>query len=237
MIPQNMHEKLYRQIVFEAARLMYTRQETDARRARLLAARRFRHGYISNSELPSSREIHDQVQRLTNGEPLEYPLLPSESEIAASDEVRFEVYRTLLIALECVKQSRKRHPEGDALYHSLQVFELARDEDAYDEDFLLAALLHDVGKAIDPLDHISAGLAALQGVISERTAWFIEQHILARGLLDGTIGVRARRRLSESPDFDLLEALARCDRDGCVPGARVCELDEALDYIRSLDEL
>ena len=235
-----MHEKLYRQIVFEAARLMYTRQETDARKARLLAARRFRHGYIPNSELPSSREIHDQVQRLTNGEPLEYPLLPTEptdSEITASDGERFAFYRTLLIALECVKQSRKRHPEGDALYHSLQVFELARDEDSYDEDFLLAALLHDVGKAIDPLDHIGAGLAALHGMISERTEWFIEQHILARGLLDGSIGVRARRRLAESADFELLETLARCDRDGCVPGARVCDLDEALEYIRSLDDL
>ena len=56
----------------------------------------------------------------------------------------------LLQPLEGVKQSPKYHPEGDALYHSLQVFELARDERPYDEEFLLAALLHDVGKAIDP---------------------------------------------------------------------------------------
>ena len=40
------------------------------------------------------------------------------------------------------------HPEGDALYHSLQVFDLACEESPYDEDFLLAALLHDVGKAM-----------------------------------------------------------------------------------------
>ena len=60
----------------------------------------------------------------------------------------------LLQPLEGVKQSPKHHPEGDALYHSLQVFELARDERPYDEEFLLAALLHDVGKAIDPADHV-----------------------------------------------------------------------------------
>ena len=67
---------------------------------------------------------------------------------------RFELYRMLLRPLEGVKQSPKYHPEGDALYHSLQVFELARDERGYDEEFLLAALLHDVGKAIDPSDHV-----------------------------------------------------------------------------------
>ena len=41
-------------------------------------------------------------------------------------------------------------PEGDALYHSLQVFALASDRLPYDEEFLTAALLHDVGKAINP---------------------------------------------------------------------------------------
>ena len=80
------------------------------------------------------------------------------------------------------------HPEGDALYHSLQVFDLARDELPYDEEFLLAALLHDVGKAIDPHDHVAAGLEALEGYITPRTAWLIEHHMEAHALADGTLG-------------------------------------------------
>ena len=36
--------------------------------------------------------------------------------------------RSLLLPLENVKGRLKYHPEGDALYHSLQVFDLARDE-------------------------------------------------------------------------------------------------------------
>jgi len=37
------------------------------------------------------------------------------------------LYQALLLPLENVKQSRKYHPEGDVLYHSLQVFDLARE--------------------------------------------------------------------------------------------------------------
>ena len=55
----------------------------------------------------------------------------------------------------------------------MQVFMLAREAMPYDEEFLLAAILHDVGKAIDPDDHVVAGLEALDGFITERTSWLI----------------------------------------------------------------
>ena len=38
---------------------------------------------------------------------------------------RFDVYRANLVPLAKVKQNVVRHPEGDVLYHSLQVFQLA----------------------------------------------------------------------------------------------------------------
>ena len=149
---------------------------------------------------------------------------------------RFEVFRMLLQPLEGVKQSVKWHPEGDALYHSLQVFELARDERAWDEEFLLAALLHDVGKAIDPSDHVGAALLALEGTITERTAFLIAHHMEAHAYHDGSIGARARTRLQNSEEFDDLMLLRECDRRGRVPGAMVGEVNEALEFIRSLDD-
>jgi hypothetical protein len=168
----------------------------------------------------------------------EYHELDVEHEVAAEERVdRFQVYRSLLLPLETVRQSREFHPEGDALYHSLQVFELARDELPYDEEFLLAALLHDVGKAIDPHNHVAAGLEALEDMITPRTVWFIEHHMEGHALHDGTIGARARRRLEESPDYEELVTLSRCDREGRVRGVQVPEVEEALEYVRELARL
>jgi hypothetical protein len=182
-------------------------------------------------ERASIRELETLLSR-------EYPALDLEAAVSeAAEQVdRFQVYQSLLLPLENVKQNLKYHPEGEALYHSLQVFDHARDALPYDEEFLLAALLHDVGKAIDSQEHVAAGLEALEGFITERTRWFIEHHMLAQQDLDGTLGARARRRLKESPDYDDLLTLARCDRAGRQIGAQAPELDEALDYIRELAE-
>ncbi|HEV3163080.1 MAG TPA: HD domain-containing protein [Isosphaeraceae bacterium] len=161
--------------------------------------------------------------------------LDDEVERVEDQIDRFELYRMLLQPLEEVKQSPKYHPEGDALYHSLQVFELAREDRGYDEEFLLAALLHDVGKAIDPADHVSAGLQALEGAITERTATLIAFHMEAQAHRSGTLGARQAARLKESTEFDDLMLLCELDRKGRVPGAIVCELSEALDYLRELE--
>ena len=120
----------------------------------------------------------------------EYPdIILDQAVIEAESKVdRFQIYRMLLLPLERVRQSPKYHPEGDALYHSLQVFDLACDAQPYDEEFLLAALLHDVGKGIDPHDHVAAGLEALGGYITPRTAWLIEHHMEGHALADGTLG-------------------------------------------------
>lgn len=360
------NEKLRREIAFEAARLMYGRQETEYFRAKQKAARRLCKGWVKPADLPSNREIRDQIQlfaRLHEGDkrtenlrdmrvealrvmrilrvfrprligstmtghvragsdidlhvfadnlegiiasldgegfvydverkrvrkhgeervfthvhiqdrfPIELTvyasdlahyvfkssvtgkaierasiaeleqLLAAEYPDMAIDEAlleaeqrvdRFQIYHLLLLPLEGVKQSPKWHPEGDALYHSLQVFDLARDALPYDEEFQLAALLHDVGKAIDPHDHVAAGLEALQGYITPRTHWLIEHHMDAAALRDGTLGARARRRLEENESFEELMLLSDCDRGGRQRGVETPELEEAIEHLREL---
>src|SRR5580704_2863970 len=230
-------DKLRQQILFEAARLMFQRQEQEYARAKLRAARTLCRQRLRPSQLPTNREIREELERLANGYAGVSLLAVSEadSDVPRSEGLdRFRVYRHLLLPLAKIEQDHKHHPEGDVLYHSLQVFALASDQLPYDEEFRLAALLHDVGKGIDPYDHIAAGLQALGDSISERTAWLIENHSLARGFLDGRLGIRARRRLQQSESYDELILLAKCDLAGRVPGAKVRELDEALAELREL---
>jgi hypothetical protein len=361
--------KLRRQITWEAARLMYNRQESEYYRAKLKAARLIGQGWVRPADLPSNAEIRDEIQSLARlyegdarsdnlqsmrlaalammrrfapfrprligsvltghirqgsdidihvfsdtteavthlldqdglsysverkqvrkqgveqvfthvhfvnrfpfevtiypadrahhvskssitGKPIErasiaelemllekeYPGLDVTATLAdaAAQVDRFQLYESLLLPLEKVIESPKYHPESDALYHSLQVFELARNELAYDEEFLSAALLHDVGKAIDRENHVAAGLEALDGFITERTAWLIANHMLAHQLVESTLGARARRRLQESEHFDDLVLLGVCDRGGRQVGVAAPELDEALECLRGLGEM
>jgi hypothetical protein len=182
---------------------------------------------------PIERASLAQLQRFMASE---YPALDLESALAdLSQQVDpYQVFYSLLLPLENVKQSPKYHPEGDVLYHSLQVFDNACLELPYDEEFLQAALLHDIGKGIDAANHVAAGLEALEGYISPRTAWLIEHHMEGHRIHDQSIGARAHRRLREHESYDELLLLSECDREGRVPGVVTSSLEEAIEYLREL---
>ena len=56
--------KLRRQIAWEAARLMYSRQESEYYTAKMKAARQICHGWVKPADLPSNVEVRDQIQML-----------------------------------------------------------------------------------------------------------------------------------------------------------------------------
>lgn len=244
-------DKLRRQIASEAARRLFAKVAPeegsthlkDVSEAEYYAAKRKAAAVLGRKvrpgDLPSDAEVREQVLALVRSgtavEPAEdHPESPLPDRLGDLLD-RFEVYRLRLEPLHDVKQSPKDHPEGDALYHSLQVFDLAREARPFDEEFLLAALLHDVGKAIDSQEHVYAGLESLSGSIPERTAWLIEHHMDLLTRPDRPVSPKTIAKLRESEHYDDLVLLRELDDAGRVPGTPVGTVAEALEYLKGLE--
>ena len=195
--------------------------------------------YVFKSSITGKAIERASIAELEEFLAREYPDLQLDEALAACEEAStadpYPVFRMLLLPLENVRGHAVYHPEGDVLYHSLQVFELARDARPYDVELLQAALLHDVGKGLDRANHVEAGLEALEGLITDRTRFLIEHHMDAHAYRQGTLGGRLRRELEASPDFEDLLLLQECDSKGRVSGATVGTVDEALDYLRETE--
>lgn len=131
----------------------------------------------------------------------------------------------LIAALDGVPQDPRYHPEGDALYHSLQVFEHARRE-SVDPAMHAAALLHDVGKALRSPDHDAEGADLLEGLVSPRIVWLVQHHL---DLLRSP--GQTRRRLFNTARLRDLELLRRWDLAGRSARASVCTPEEAVTFI------
>lgn len=131
----------------------------------------------------------------------------------------------LLLALDGVRQNPRYHPEGDALFHSLQAFDLARRE-TDDRALWAAALLHDVGKAVSSPDHDAIGADLLDGLVAPRVVWLVRHHL---DLLDAP-GVTKRRYRGTSALQDL-QRLRRWDVRGRSPSASVLDPEAALGVL------
>ncbi len=128
----------------------------------------------------------------------------------------------LLLALDGVSQDRRYHPEGDALYHSLQVFECAWKQ-TDDGELLAAALLHDVGKAVDCRQHAEVGADLLDGLVPPRVLWLVTHHLdlLRQPAL-------TRQRLHRTRQLADLERLRSWDLFGRRRGVWVPGPEDAL---------
>jgi len=135
----------------------------------------------------------------------------------------------LLLALDGVRQSPRHHPEGDALYHSLQAFELARRETG-DRALWAAALLHDVGKSVGSEAHDASGADMLDGLVAPRVVWLVRHHL---DLLEqpGT----TKRRLRGTPALADLVRLRRWDVGGRSPTAAVLSPESAVAMLLDTD--
>lgn len=137
----------------------------------------------------------------------------------------FDEVLALLLPLERVTQARRYHPEGDALFHSLQVYGLARQA-SEDPALWAAALLHDVGKAAVCSCHAEQGAAMLEGIADDRVRWLVAHHLeLLHAPRECRALLRGDNRLTD------LEALRAWDLAGRQPQAAVVSAERAVGEI------
>lgn len=219
------HRDRLRQRIAEEAAKSVTRG-SDARRATFRAARRVARAWVPDDQLPRPDEVCDEVRRELDATASLQPLLGD----------RFDAIASAVAVLATVRQDPVRCPEGDALEHSLQVFDRVHRERPFDEELLTAALVHDVGRAIDRGDPVAATIAAVGDLITPRTRWLVESLPAARAHVERTLGHRARRRLESHPDFLDALVLAEADRLGHARGYPAPTLDEAVVILRDLEQ-
>jgi hypothetical protein len=140
-----------------------------------------------------------------------------------ADSGRLEYFRLLLLQLE--EMQPVDVTAGDLLHHSLQAFDLAAGERPYDEEFMTAALLHDVGRIGEDSNESAEDLLA--GVVTNRTLWLI-QH-----LDDERMTAAAAPSDDDWHDLVLLRELVA---QSGVPGADTRSLDEALAELAAFEE-
>jgi len=134
-----------------------------------------------------------------------------------------EFMEPLFVALENCKgleQREDHHPEKDVLEHCLQTFHVACREST-DIDLILAALLHDVGKAIEPYGHEDYSVDILSDHLTPKAIWLIKNHMRIWLYLDGSMRKLSKvMELSGHPWFPELVCLARYDKIGRNPNKK-----------------
>ena len=68
----------------------------------------------------------------------------------------------------------------DRLTHSLQAATLAHD-DGRDEEYVVCALLHDIGDTLGTFNHPDIAAAILRPFVSEENHWMVEKHGIFQG--------------------------------------------------------
>lgn len=134
-----------------------------------------------------------------------------------------------------VEQMVEHHPEGDVFAHSLQVLRIAFRE-SQDPELILAAMLHDVGKAVDSHGHEDYALKILGDNITEKTSWLIKNHMRFWYFVLGEMKKLSKvRELAEHKWLGDLTALARWDKCGRKAGAKV--VYDRVDIVNRLNSL
>ncbi|MCA8986790.1 MAG: hypothetical protein KDA78_04070 [Planctomycetaceae bacterium] len=228
-------QQVRHQIAIEAARLIARGKVRNLRTARTRAMRWLSQQRLTGDHVPSQEEIMVELQQLLDQHQSTHQTeSPAETGVEESSPEELDgrdwavLFAPLLHALGAVRRNSQEHPEGDVLYHVLQVCQLGQDLHPWDTEFQWACLLHEIGYAVDPGNPQQAATRALHGYVTDRIQFLIENLPDAHRFLRGETTARSLRK---HPDFEYLLDLARCDLQGRVAGKDVPTLEAILEEL------
>ena len=121
------------------------------------------------------------------------------------------------------------------LEHSLQTATRA-EADGRDEEYVLCALIHDIGDTLAPYNHPAIASGLLKPFVSEANHWMVEHHGIFQGYYFWHhIGLdrEAREMHRSSPFFELTEEFcAKYDQTAFDPDYTSATLDHYVPLIR-----
>lgn len=125
----------------------------------------------------------------------------------------------------------------DRLEHSLQSATRAY-RDGRDDEYVVCALLHDIGDTLAPYNHADIAADLLKPFVSERNQWMIRHHAIFQGYyfwdMIGWDGA-ARERFRANPHFDhTAEFCAEYDENAFDPAYQSMPLEAFAPMVRKL---
>jgi predicted HD phosphohydrolase len=135
---------------------------------------------------------------------------------------------------------RLRHDHGgfpvDRLEHSLQTATRAQ-RDGRDDEYVVCALVHDIGDTLAPFNHPAIGAAMVKPFASEANHWMVEHHGIFQGYYFWHhIGAdrNAREAYRDSPYFEYTEEFcAKYDQTAFDAGYRSEPLEHFEPLVRA----
>jgi predicted HD phosphohydrolase len=125
----------------------------------------------------------------------------------------------------------------DRLTHSLQTATLAL-KDGRDEEYVVCALLHDIGDTLGSYNHPDIAAAILKPFVSEANLWMVEHHGIFQGYnFFHHVGMdrNMRDRYRDHPHFDrTAEFIELYDNPAFDPAAETLPLAEFEPMVRRL---
>ncbi|MFZ5958519.1 HD domain-containing protein [Pseudomonas knackmussii] len=116
----------------------------------------------------------------------------------------------------------------DRLTHSLQTATLAH-RDGRDEEYVICALLHDIGDTLGSYNHADIAAAILKPFVSPENHWMVEKHAIFQGYyFFHHLGLdrHLREQFKDHPQFEqTIEFCARYDAAAFDPEGETLPLD------------